>query len=131
MAFFVRTKTNRLKRPPHLKEVDVNINDRQNWCGQPHAQVGDYVCKTGGTVSAGTVGRVISIDVDYIQRYIADGHQCSEHYTLGTPAKIEFLDGTQDTIWLWYLTVIDYNAVQEVKDFYINDGRPERIAVNW
>jgi hypothetical protein len=29
------------------------------------------------------------------------------------------------------LTVIDAAALQEVKDFYITDGRPERIKVTW
>jgi len=50
----------------------------------------------------------------------------------GGPAiKIEMLSGEVKTEWVTYALVIDYAAVQEVKDFYIADGRPERIKVSW
>lgn len=131
MAYFEKTRSNRLKKPSHLQKVDSSINDKWNWCGQPHAQIGDYVLITGGTVSAGTVGKVTDIQFNYIAEMNAQGHQLGDHYTSMTPATIEFLDGHTEKTWLWYLTVIDSAAVQEVKDFYINDGRPGRIKVSW
>ena len=132
MSYFEKTKTNRLKKPSHLKEVDSQINDRWNWCGQPHAQIGDYVLSTGfGGISAKTVGKVTDIHFDYIAEMNARGHQIGKHYTHGTPATIQFLDGHIDQTWLWNLAVIDYNAVQEVKDFYINDGKIDQIKVCW
>ena len=132
MPYFERTKTNLLKKPSHLKKVDSEINDRWNWCGQPHAQIGDYVLITGFSgVNVGTVGKVIDIHFNEIAELNAQGHQIDDHYTHNTPATIEFLDGHIDEAWLWSLTVIDYNAVQEVKDFYINDGRVDQIKVSW
>lgn len=122
MTYFIRTKTNRLKKPAHLKKVaDPDANDRLNWCGQPVAQIGDFVFENG-SISAGTVGRVVSIG----QTWQSDGH-----YSINTSAEVEGLDGKIHLPWLYHLTVIDYSAVQEVKDFYVADGRPDRIKVSW
>jgi hypothetical protein len=130
MTYFTRTKTNRLKRPNYQEIAKDLNNDRINWHGQSLAQVGDYVYKRGTGISAGAVGKIISIDTNYCQKhYISRGKQV--HYGMHTPATIEFLDGKRDLHWLWYLTVVDYSAIQEVKDFYINDSRPERIKVTW
>ena len=126
MSYFELTKTNRLKKPSHLKTIKDDKNDRINWCGQPCAQVGDYVFPTGSGISAGTVGRIIDIEQGK-----SGADRWGDHYALGTLATIESLDGKTSNMWLWYLTVIDYSAVQEVKDFYINDGRPGRIKVSW
>jgi hypothetical protein len=41
------------------------------------------------------------------------------------------LSGEIKSTWVTYTLVIDYEAVQEVKDFYVADGRPERIKVSW
>jgi hypothetical protein len=130
MTYFDKTKTGRLKAPRQLRNVGLG-NDRLNWCGQPHAQIGDYISQTGSSISAGTVGKIIDIKFDYIADLNSQGHQIGNHYTLHTPATIEFLDGHIDVIWMWYLTVIDYAAVQEVKDFYNAGGRPDRIKVSW
>ena len=131
MTYFARTKTNRLKKPK-FKTIEIDqTSDRLNWCGQPHAQIGDYVCQQGPAISAGTVGKIVAIDTGWLQRYGIQGNIMGRHYSLNTPATVELLDGKLDDIWLWYLTVIDASAVQEVKDFYINNGRPERIKVLW
>ena len=117
MAFWERTKTNRLKRPSSIKKADPKWDSKYlptNWCGQKNAVVGDYV-HYDGSVSAGTVGKVIEIGAN----------------SLGYTAEVEMLSGKVEGCWLGALTVIDYAAVQEVKDFYINDGRPERIKVSW
>jgi hypothetical protein len=133
MTYFARTKTNRLTKPK-LKQISHEqwtANDKLNWCGQPHAQPGDFVYLSGRPINAGTVGRIVDVDADYIKNMTAQGHSVGDHFSSGTPAKIEFLDGNQHRTWLWYLTVIDAAALQEVKDFYITDGRPERIKVTW
>lgn len=123
MAFWIRTKTNRLKAPVKktLKKVDVS-GIKINWCGEPVAKVGDYVYMTGAGVSAGTVGRVVSM------KDLGTSQPGYEHWW---SAGVETLDGNTNNGWLWTLSVLPYNAVQEVKDFYINDGRPERIKVSW
>ena len=131
MSYFELTKTNRLKKPSYLKEVRDEANDRINCFGQPLAHVGDYVFLSGRGISAGTVGKIVDIDVNFGVNMTAGGHQWTDHYALGTPATIELLDGKTNKTWLYYLTVIDYAAVQEVKDFYINDNRSERIKVSW
>lgn len=126
MAFFVRTKTNRLKMPPHLKDVDLDMGrgvSGTNWCGQVPAKVGDFIVRTGHGVSAGTVGKIIRLDNSWVKP--------ENPHILDVSADLELLDGKIDTTWLWYLTVIDEAALQEVKDFYIQDGRPERIKVTW
>ena len=131
MNYFGRTKTNRLKKPRFKEIAADNSNDRVNWIGQPHAQVGDYVYQAGPAISAGTVGKIVDIDADRIERLNSQGHRIGTHYTMHTPVTIEFLDGKRNQLWLWYLAVIDASALQEVKDFYINDGRPDRIKVTW
>jgi len=128
MAYWIRTKTNRLKAPvtKALKKVDVS-GVKINWSGNPVAKVGDYVYMTGAGVSAGTVGRVICLE-DFGDGSGKDIHSGNTHWW---SAEVETLDGESNNGWLWTLTVLPYNAIQEVKDFYINDGRPERIKVSW
>ncbi len=124
MSFFERTKTNRLKKPKHIKtvrEFDKMISSS----GQPLAKVGDYVFQHFLGISAGTVDKVIAIREELFKL------QPSENYVLRTPVEVEFLDGERKLIWMWHLNVIDYSAIQEVKDFYLNEGRPERIKVTW
>jgi hypothetical protein len=123
MTYWIRTKTNRLKLPTRKKLESVDISGTTvNWCGEPVAKVGDYVYMSGATVSAGTVGRVLSLK-DY--GTFQPGY---EHWW---SAEVETLSGKINSGWLWTLSVLPYNAVQEVKDFYIVDGRPERIKVSW
>ena len=122
MTYFVTTKTGRLKAPA-FKEVDLNEGlCGCNLRGQPAAKIGDYVFVSGRGISAGTVGRVIALDNTFNKQ---------ESHTINVSATFERLDGTTDCTWLWYLTVIDYATVQEVKDFYVSDGRPDRIKVTW
>lgn len=121
MAFWDRSKTNRLKKPAHLKLGYSTFDDKNpnkiNMYGQPMARVGDYVF-VGNSPSGGTVGKVIAIDRKT---------QCH-----GGPAvEVEMLSGERKWEWVTYALVIDQAAVQEVKDFYIADGRPERIKVPW
>lgn len=121
MAYWDRTKNNRLKKPAGVKlnfsTFDEENPDNITMYGQPFPEVGDYVF-VGNTPSGGTVGKVLSYKSDY---------ECH-----GGPAvEIEMLSGEIKTEWVTYALVIDYSAVQEVKDFYINDGRPERIKVSW
>lgn len=128
MAYWTRTKTNRLKAPAKkaLKKVDVS-GVKINWCGDPVAKVGDYVYMTGAGVSAGTIGRVVSLE-DFGAAAMPNIHSGNDHWW---SAEVETLDGESNNGWLWTLSVLPYNAVQEVKDFYIADGRPERIKVSW
>lgn len=121
MIFFDRTKTGRLKLPKTFKKVTdlAGWGKTHNWCGQPLAKIGDYVI-SGNGISAGTVGRVKSLNnfnmhIGY-DRWVGD---------------VETLDGKINNAWTEWMTVINYNAIQEVKDFYIQDGRPERIKVDW
>ena len=123
MTYWIRTKTNRLKKPTRksLKKIDIS-GTTVNWCGDPVAKVGDFVCMSGAGVSAGTVGQVVALkDLGTFQ----------PGYGIWWSAEIEALDGEIYNEWLWTLSVLPYSAVQEVKDFYIADGRPERIKVRW
>lgn len=125
MTYYALTKGGRLSRPKDLKEVDLDFGIQGfNWCGQVAAKVGDFINPTGRGISAGTTGRVLELTY----RWVDDP---AKPCTTDISAKMEFLDGKTGTTWLWYLTVIDYSAVQEVKDFYINDGRSDRIKVTW
>ncbi len=121
MAFWDRSKTNRLKKPANIKLDYSSFDDKNpnklNMYGQPIAKVGDYVF-AGNSPSGGTIGKIISVD-----------HQNQCH---GGPAvEVEMLSGECKWEWVTYALVIDYAAVQEVKDFYIADGRPGRIKVTW
>lgn len=122
MAYWDRSKTNRLKKPKGVKlaymtDPDIINKTRTTFYGCPWPNLGDYVF-VGNSPSAGTVGRV--------RRY-KTGYECH-----GGPAiEIEMLSGDIKTEWVSYSLVIDYAAVQEVKDFYIADGRPQRIQVPW
>lgn len=117
------TKTGRLKAPPHkkLKVVDIS-GTRINFCGDLVVKVGDYVYSYGQGIGAGTVGRVMSLRDHAILRQEPDPLWVAE---------IEYLSGEILSKWLWTIAVVPYNAVQEVKDFYIANGRPERIKVSW
>lgn len=125
MTYFTKTKTGRLTAPA-FKKVDIDEGFRGlNLRGQVAAKVGDYVFTSGRGISAGTVGRITSLNETKYQSKPDTPH------TVQVSATYERLDGTTDNTWLWYFTVIDYAAVQEVKDFYINDGRADRIKVTW
>jgi len=128
MTYWIRTKTNRLKAPAKkaLKKIDIS-GTTVNWSGDPVAKVGDYVYMTGAGVSAGTIGRVVSLE-DFGDGSGKPIHSGNTHWW---SAEVETLDGSTNNGWLWTLSVLPYNAVQEVKDFYIADGRPERIKVSW
>lgn len=129
MSYFTTTKTGRLKSPA-FKEVDLADGlQGLNWRGQVAAKVGDFIHASGRGISAGTVGRITAIDTTTFA--YKGGSRGEGLHTINTAATYERLDGTTDTTWLWYMTVIDYAAVQEVKDFYINDGRADRIKVTW
>lgn len=125
MSFWIRTNTNRLKQPfKKIPDTEIDISGTTvNWCGQPVAKVGDYV-HVSGSVSAFTVGRIVKLE-DFGGNI--SGGAPNEWWS----ARFETLDGKENTAWLWSVTVLPYNAVQEVKDFYTNDGRPSRIKVNW
>ena len=126
MTYFAQTKTGRLKKPASLKGVPhKKTNLTINCHGLPLAKVGDFVFQTGCGISAGTVGRIIKIDPRWSIAYN------SPNDPLHLSAEFECLNGKIESTWLWYLTAIDYDAVQEVKDFYIADGRPDRIKVTW
>lgn len=122
MTYWIKTKTGRLKKPPELKKVDFDTRSYLvNWCGQPLPSVGDYV-HPNGSVSAGTVGRIIEIDKSWDN---------GSGDPLNISGKMETLDGKIDSTWIWYMTVLPYEAVQEVKDFYIAAQRGDRIKVSW
>lgn len=130
MTYFIRTKTNRLKMPPFKKVDNVDVTGTTiDWKGNPVAKIGDYVQRGGMGVSAGTIGRLVRT-----RNYGSSQPGFEKHY--GSPTDwwsgdVECLDGKTESGWLWAMTVIPYTAVQEVKDFYIADGRPERIKVDW
>lgn len=120
MAFWDRTKNNRLKKPAGVKlafsTFDEDNPEQLTMYGCKWPAVGEFVF-VGNTPSAGTVGKVI---------------QYGEYECHGGPSvEIEMLSGEIKHEWVTYALVIDYAAVQEVKDFYITDGRPERIKVYW
>lgn len=122
MAFWDRGKTNRLKKPKQFKLAyttpdSITMGKKVTFYGCPWPAVGDYVF-VGNSPSAGTVGRVMAYDYSYI---------CNG----GPSIEMEMLSGELKSTWVTYALVIDQAAVQEVKDFYIADGRPERIQVPW
>lgn len=121
MAFWDRSKTNRLKKPKGVTLAYSTFDDKNplkiNMYGQPMAKVGDYVF-VGNSPSAGTVGVVRSVD----RKICCHG---------GPSIEVEMLSGEIKWEWVTYALVLDYAAVQEVKDFYIADGRPQRIQVPW
>lgn len=118
-AGFQLTKTGRLKAPP-FKDINIypNIDPMKNFAGHPIAQLGDVVARWGSGVSAGTVGKVTSVPKD-------SGH------ALGFGFTVELLDGNTDMWWAVNSYVLTPAQLQEVKDFYINDGRASRIKVAW
>jgi hypothetical protein len=118
MTFFEKTKTGRLKLPKSFKQT-TERDPLLNWYGYPLAKIGDYV-HAGSGVSAGTVGRICSIK----SLPIVNGPDM-------VYAEVECLDGKIQSPWLDQAIVLDYSAIQEVKDFYISNGRPERIKVRW
>lgn len=127
MTYFIRTKTGRLKAPPNLVDRNTQLAlglQGLNLRGQVAAKIGDYVFFNGKGISAGNLGKVIKLTT-----YPIIGRDTV--HTIDIAAEYELLDGTVTSTWLWYLTVIDAAAVQEVKDFYINDGRADRIKVTW
>lgn len=129
MAFWDRTKTNRLKLPKSIKLLQLPLKEAgpitTTMYGQPFPTVGDFVwCGSG--ISAGTVGKVIELKED-IRLTSVVGHNTIYRYGV----KIEMLSGEVKTDWINWAVVLDQSAVQEVKDFYIADGRPERIKVAW
>lgn len=130
MPFFVRTPTGRLKLPKNLKKLPEDQLDTSgttvNWCGMPVPKIGDYV-HIGNGVSAGTVGRLISTK-DFGQK-ANPNHSCGLDYWWS--GEVETLAGTIEHSWIWGMTPLTAEAVQEVKDFYIQNGRPERIKVDW
>lgn len=118
MAFWDRTKTNRLKLPKTFKRVErVHGDESHTWCGQSIPVVGDFV-HCGSGVSAGTVGRVVDTKTFKMPHEMISLH-------------VETLDGKINKGWAIGATVIPLSAVNEVKDFYFADGRPERIKVTW
>lgn len=122
MAFWDRSKTNRLKKPAGAKLAYMTpeketMSKKITFYGCPWPKIGDFVF-VGNSPSAGTVGRVRSYDTSFI---------CNG----GPSIEIEMLSGEIKSSWVTYALVIDYAAVQEVKDFYIADGRPQRIQVPW
>jgi hypothetical protein len=129
MGYWIRTKTNRLKAPKRKSLDPIDISGATvNWCGEPVAKIGDFVYLTG-SISAGTVGRLVGQqDLGRSQPGFENHYGSPDHWISG---DIETLDGKVNSEWLWTISVIPYTAVQEVKDFYINDGRPDRIKVSW
>jgi hypothetical protein len=126
MTYFTKTPTGRLRAPKSKRVNEDYSGTVVTVFGGPAPKIGDYVLSSPG-VSAGTVGRVTSIK-DY-------GSGAYPGF-IGAPnfqwvCDYEGLDGKQHSMWAWALVVIPYSAVQEVKDFYIADGRPERIKVEW
>lgn len=124
MPFFARTPSNRLKLPATLIRVPftdlIQSGTTINWCGMPVAKVGDYVHIYGSGVSAGTVGKLLSIE-----NLSMEGHAPE------WSGFIETLDGKIREQWLWAMTPLTEEALQEVKDFYIQDSRSKRIKVSW
>ncbi len=113
MAYFEHTKTGRLKKPPKVKtyhELDTM------------PKVGDFVQQMP-PVGAGTIGRVVALEASHPYGREATQFDC---YIV-----VEFLDGHTDSAWAHNTWPLTYEAVQEVKEFYIQDGRPERIKVRW
>jgi hypothetical protein len=110
------TKTNRLKAPVHNRPVHVDVKTHNYW-GEPLAQLGEYVL-VGRSVSAGTIGRLVAVKDMWFQ-------------SCGWGCKVEMLDGTMREEWQSWCFKITPDMLQEVKDFYINDGRAGRIKVSW
>jgi len=118
MSYWIKTKTNRLKAPK--RSESAAFDSGLTWEGLSKANIGDYVYWYRTAISAGTVGRLVSLTKSTMP---GKGN--------ASWATVETLDGKTKEGWDWFLSVIDYSAVQEVKDFYISDGRPERIKVIW
>lgn len=120
------SKTGRLSYP---KRAETPYSDRVknlgvlNIYGDPVVKVGDFARFTGTSISAGTVGRVIAVGC-----IPADPPYCPNPFW---HTDVEMLDGSVKNGHLVYACPLTAEMVQEVKDFYIKDGRPERIKVTW
>lgn len=127
MAYWERTKSNRLKTPSYLKPVDNYTATRNdfNWAGLPVANVGDFIHNQFDiNVGAGTVGRLISINP--IKDY---QHGAPTEFRYG--ATYETLSGETKKVWLTGLTALSAEAFQEVKDYYAENNNPKKIKVEW
>jgi hypothetical protein len=122
MAYFQKTATGRLKMPKMDQRV-YHKGDKDI----PEIKVGDFVYMGGKSVSAGNIGKIVKLENHGTNGKYA-GHFVPPN---DWHATAEMLDGTEDGTWFYAIAVIPESAVQEVKDFYINDGRSERIKVTW
>ena len=90
---------------------------------QSYPTIGDYVfCgPASGVMSAGTVGIIVrDASNDPGMAGIHDGLW-----------EIEKLDGELDCSWKYITGVLTKDQVLEIKQYYINDGRPNRIKAGW
>lgn len=107
-------KKGRLKYP--IKVCDSPKG--YNCYGQPFLSVGDYCCDTSnGGLSAGTVGKITSVNYD---DSVYDGS-----------FRIQMLDGHIESAWRHCVGSITEEQVQEVVDFYLADGRADRLFVKF
>lgn len=86
--------------------------------GQAHPKPGDFVCDTSnGMLSAGTVGRIIS--------------ENTKEKIHGGSYQIQMLDGAIKGSWRYGVGLMTEQQVQEVVDFYVADGRANRVFVKF
>jgi len=92
--------------------------DDKNGYGQFRPKVGDYVatCIPSGILSAGTVGILVADEVPERLQTFHDGAQV-----------IQYLDGRREPGWRYGIGYLTREQALEVRQFYIDDGRPERI----
>lgn len=117
-AGFLNTPSGRLKfpypKPPKVWALGTNF------CGLPLISTGDMVTITGNGIAAGTVG--VALSVKEHPDYAVDVHRHS--------ATVQYLDGKQEEEWSYFLTKLSREQVQEVIQFYVDRGRPQRVKYN-
>lgn len=107
-------------RYPFKFTAGVQTPDELNNYNQPRPQVGDFCsyCIPSGTLSAGTVGKILE---DHPEVTTHDGSYI-----------VQFMDGNVREIWRYAAGRMTEEQVREVHDYYVEDQkRPERVKVDW
>ncbi len=97
-------------------KYEVEVSSLHNLYGQPHPAVGEYCAYAipSGVLSAGTVGRIVAE---------------APHYSGG--CIVEFLNGERQTCHRHGVGALTEAQAREVNDYYTQQGRPERVKVDW
>lgn len=117
-------KSGHLKFPRVGKCEFVNNKTKINFYGEPYVKVGDYV-STGSNrrLTAGTVGVVLYKGMMFKTSGLSLQEQAETLTVL-------MLDGTISLEHDYRPAALTRDQVNEVIDFYVNAGRPERVVTD-